>query len=248
MTSLVRIVRNGVYCDSITVAKSFDKQHFHVLRDIDSLIESDDALTHPDLDVLNFVERTREYRGQKTRYFDMDEDAFAMLALGFTGNKARYFKRMFIHEFRAQKEALAIREANFADSEWAFGRSRGKNARKLETDAIKSFIEYARAQGHEFKGNPYATLTNKSYRAIGLMREISKPARDMIDLISLTKIQSLELTIASSFMRYMAEGDHYSAILLKVENDIRKQAELVSFDFAALAAKTSAKMLKDGST
>lgn len=79
-------VKDGnVYANSRDVAKFFEKQHAHVLRDVDALLSEigDQAM---------FIETTTEIRtgfgSRPYRTYDMTRDGFALLAMGFTGSKA----------------------------------------------------------------------------------------------------------------------------------------------------------------
>ena len=96
-----------MFADSRDVASAFEKQHGHVLRDIDNLILKD-----PDHGRRGFTEAT--YRGVQPfgsssqhnyiapdyRCFHMTRDGFALLAMGFTGERALKFKRAYIRAIR----------------------------------------------------------------------------------------------------------------------------------------------------
>lgn len=92
---------NTVITTSKTVADYFGKNHKHVMRDIETL--------------LSYVEDVGELNIRATSYtslqnkvlpcYEMDRDAFTLLAMGFTGSKAMKFKMEYIRQFN-QMEAL----------------------------------------------------------------------------------------------------------------------------------------------
>ena len=107
MTNLVSIDHDRIVTDSLTLARTFGKQHKTVLRAFDNLKCSDEFSRH------NFApSEFIDGRGKVQRCVTMTKDGFAMLAMGFTGPKAYAFKEAFIGEFNRMAEALAAGEKN----------------------------------------------------------------------------------------------------------------------------------------
>ena len=99
-------LRGGdVVANSRDVAAFFEKRHDHVLRDIDNLLESLDS---PKLGSAGlFIEMMLpDAQGINRRSFDMTKDGFALLAMGFNGDKALKFKLAYIQAFNRMEEAL----------------------------------------------------------------------------------------------------------------------------------------------
>ena len=90
---------------SRNVARVFDKNHQHVMRDIRAIIEKDD-----DWNASNFgqIEYT-DARNRKQPEFVMTRDGFVLLAMGFTGEKAMQFKKAYIAAFNEMEKNLAPR-------------------------------------------------------------------------------------------------------------------------------------------
>jgi Rha family phage regulatory protein len=85
-----------VTADSREIADHFEKEHRHVLRDIDTLKE----------DVPNFGQMFLagiylDSYGREQRKYDMTRDGFSLLAMGFTGSKALSWKLAYIKAFNA---------------------------------------------------------------------------------------------------------------------------------------------------
>lgn len=98
-------VRDGeVFTNSRDVALSFEKQHGHVLRDIDALLASE-----PKLGLSTFGEAPYQLPatgGQTHRSFDMTRDGFTLLAMSFTGGRALKWKLRYIDAFNAMEAEL----------------------------------------------------------------------------------------------------------------------------------------------
>lgn len=97
------IQNEQVYANSQDVAKFFEKKHFHVLRDIDHLIEQG-----VDGSASNFGDTpyTNPQNGQTYRTYNMTKDGFALLVMGFTGKKALAFKLQYIEAFNRMEEQI----------------------------------------------------------------------------------------------------------------------------------------------
>lgn len=97
-TKMGRVVTN-----SRAVAAYFEKEHKHVLRDIDHLL----AVGGPDLDPLLIEREDYHVQARKiVRSFDMTKDGFTILAMGYTGPKAIRFKLAYIKRFNEMEETL----------------------------------------------------------------------------------------------------------------------------------------------
>ena len=91
---------------STTIAKIFDKKHKHILDIIDNKLKSNNK-SIADFSAMNFIQT--EYlseNGQIYREYEMTEDGFNFIALGFTGEKAEIYKIKYIQAFSKMKEYI----------------------------------------------------------------------------------------------------------------------------------------------
>lgn len=101
MNQLVIIQNRQAVTNTLQIAESFEKQHPHVLRDIDALKK----------DVSNFGEmffetETPDSYGRLRRTYLMNRDGFTLLAMGFNGKKALNFKLKYIQAFNQMEQRL----------------------------------------------------------------------------------------------------------------------------------------------
>lgn len=88
---------------SLKVAEYFEKEHFHVMRDIKDVISK----CSESFNASNFglVEYT-DTKGQKRPMYLLTRDGFTMVAMGYTGTKAMQFKERYIAAFNKMEERL----------------------------------------------------------------------------------------------------------------------------------------------
>lgn len=106
MEGLVIAHHGEIVVRSTEVAKHFGKRHDHVMQDIERLLRG--VSEQPNLSGSEFFfeskftnDRNREYRE-----YLMSRDGFALLAMGFTGEKALAWKLKYISAFKQMESAL----------------------------------------------------------------------------------------------------------------------------------------------
>nr|DAK26507.1 MAG TPA: regulatory protein [Caudoviricetes sp.] len=98
---LIQVQNNQAVVSSRQVAEHFEKNHFHVLRDIDNIKK----------DVSNFgdiffeTELPDKY-GRMQRAYLMNKKGFTLLSMGFTGKKALEWKLKYIDAFEMMEKKM----------------------------------------------------------------------------------------------------------------------------------------------
>lgn len=114
MKQLIPMDTYGVFADthdtarvnSLYVAKFFEKEHFHVLRDIAKITDSKSGLSE-EFSRLNFEQsKYTDERGKKQPCVEMTRDGFTLLAMGYTGAKAMKFKELYIRRFNEMERFI----------------------------------------------------------------------------------------------------------------------------------------------
>ena len=140
-TLLVNLDHEHIFTTSLKVAEYFGKRHDNVVRDIfklcaemttltDSLVDSplnfEERITESDH--LAFLNSGRSFEIKKYSYstakgqqrqatmFDIGRDGFALLAMGFTGAKALFWKLKFLNAFNTMEAELHARTQRFANA------------------------------------------------------------------------------------------------------------------------------------
>lgn len=102
MTNLVIMKNQQAVTSSLQVAETFEKNHQHVLRDLDNLKEGVQNWT----DLFYEDEYVHPQNKQTYRQIIMNRDGFTLLAMGFTGSKALQFKLKYIEAFNEMENHI----------------------------------------------------------------------------------------------------------------------------------------------
>lgn len=89
-----------------------------------------------------------------------------------------------------------------------FYRNEGKMIRRVETDAIKEFIEYAKNNGSKNSDRYYAIIT----KATNEILNIGAGQRDSLTAMQLEHLAMVERVIASALMQGVEKGMNYKDI------------------------------------
>lgn len=174
---------------SLDVAKTFEKEHYHVIEEIRAIREKTSSTEFSGL----FYES--DYvasNGKKNPMYLMNRDGFTLLVMGYTGEKAMKFKLAYINQFNEMEELLKGK---------LIEREKGIAVRQSLTKAIQMSKENERMHGHA-----YSVYTDIVYRAVFCktakqLREkygIDKKAnlRDYFTVEELAKVQSIEMIVS----------------------------------------------------
>ncbi len=103
-TQLVTLSGSGqAVTSSNKVAEVFGKNHQHVLRNIRDILEQDLTVQNWTVKEWFYESEYLNDRNQKQPCYFMNQQAFSLLAMGFTGKRAMQFKIHFIQEFERMK-------------------------------------------------------------------------------------------------------------------------------------------------
>ncbi|MDQ0417897.1 Rha family phage regulatory protein [Croceifilum oryzae] len=98
---LVFVEDNKVVTDSLKVSEVFEKQHFHVMRDIESLDCSLDFLES------NFgLWDYKDLRDRSRKKYLLTKDGLMFLVMGYRGAKAAQMKERYIEEFNRMEQFI----------------------------------------------------------------------------------------------------------------------------------------------
>lgn len=203
MNELVYLKNNAAVCDSLQVAEKFGKRHDKLIAEIRRMYgELIGKRTPRNGGAKFFFESTYENRGKRYPMFLMTRDGFSLLVMGFTGKNALEWKLQYIRAFN-QMEKL-IQEKSTAT--YQLSDQAEKATRKTETDIIKEFVEYARAQGSTHADHYYSNYTRLAYKAAGITDKTTAAG------LQLDELSLVEHMITHTLKAGMAAGYSYRNI------------------------------------
>lgn len=106
MNELVTIYNHQLVTDSRQVAEHFEKQHQHVIRDIENLVNKAEEKDASKIGRMFFETTMPDAYGRMKRVYLMNRDGFSLLVMGFTGQKALEWKLKFLEAFNAMEKAI----------------------------------------------------------------------------------------------------------------------------------------------
>lgn len=190
-TDLVYTKKNDVFTSSDIVAEMLEVPHRNLLRTIEIIIEWNKnnaparALKFPQ----KFYKSSFTNKmGRTYPMYEMNEQAYMKLAMHLKGyEKAEFVQDSIIEAFSLMKNALL----NQQNASWLNARNQGKGIRKLETNVIKDFVDYATSQGSKNAKFYYANITKMTNKALELLVQVKEgnPLRDLATITELGYIQ-----------------------------------------------------------
>ena len=183
--------KEGFKVSSLDVAKVFEKRHDHVIRDIEAIVEKSNRLNIKDLPKFGEIFYEDKY-GRKQKAYLLDRDAFSLLAMGFSGDKAFVWRSEFLNAFNEMEKIIRDQEK------------------------VKGFMEDSKITGlpkTKLIKAYYRTDTNKERKELAtLIKEIS---------IKLEKVESLkDNLVPMDDLRDQLQQDLIGAI--NMQNQLRE--------------------------
>ncbi len=233
MTNLVFIKDGEPVVDSRILAEKFNKPHKRVLIAIDKILIDVNNLVNEKRATKNneykFTEKERTFKGRQFRYFEMNRNAFSLVAMGFTGKKALSWKMDFVEAFNLIEKTLL----NRSDIGWKQVRDDSKNVRLELTGCIQEFVNYATGQGSTSATRYYGNITKMEYVALRLLEyneKVPSNFRDTLDKMTLFMIVMAEHVADQAIKQGMKDKLHYKEIFLLAKQAVIKYAGTVIFD------------------
>lgn len=114
---ILSIVQNRVTALSTDVAKFFGKNHFHVVRDIESLLkklpisrDSNFGASNFEASTVSIASNLKNAPAKIIKAYRMTRDGFTLLVMGWTGEKALQFKLAWLDAFNKMEEELRTQQ------------------------------------------------------------------------------------------------------------------------------------------
>lgn len=202
---LVYLKNEQAVCDSLQVAEKFGKRHSDVIRAIENLLANDSTQ--------NCVQcikpsKYKDASGKYNKKYLLNKDGFVFLAFGFTGKEVDAWKWKYIDAFNRMERL--VYEKNTAAYQIADQEER--ITRRAETDVIKEFVEYARAQGSTHADHYYSNYTRLAYKSVGITDKTTAAGSQLDDLAL------VEHLITHTLRTGMVAGHNYKDIYQDCKN------------------------------
>lgn len=198
--------RGQLYTDSREVAEVVGQRHRDLLRTIRHYIGVMDKSNERNFAPVEYFNESTytDSKGEIRPYYLITRKGCDMIAHKLTGDKGIWFTASYINRFYAYERALRERQAPM----WQLARNEGKTARHLETDAIKLFVAYAKAQGSRNANKYYTNFTKLANQVVG----ITAGERDSSTASQLMDMRVVENVIDRGILNEISAGtEHHQA-------------------------------------
>lgn len=196
--NLLNLVSNEYRVDSRLLAPELNYRHRIIIERVDQYSEQMKSLGL----LPEFTEARLEgqHGGGATHYFLLNEDqCYFLLTLMQNNSTAVKSKLKLVKAFRDARKQLAERDIARLD---------GKQVRRLETDAIKHLVEYAKASGSSRPVMYYVSLTTMTNKSLG----IESGQRDKMDARQLQLLKIAETLVEIAIRDGLKAELHYKDI------------------------------------
>ena len=198
MNELVYLKKNEPMTDSLKVAEAFSRRHDSVVRAIENIIEHSPHKWGQCFERVAYVDAS----GKTNKMYLMNERAYSVLVMGFTGKKALEWKWKYADAFETMREIVSERQS----ANWIETRQQSKVIRREETDVIQEFVDYATQQGSK---NPDKYFTNFSKLANKVCGITDRNNASIMELHNVIVVENL---IRKMIELNMDEGVYYKDI------------------------------------
>jgi len=165
--------------------------------------------------------------GRPIEAYLLNEDHFVLLIMLCKNSpEAVSLKVRLSKEFRRMKMALVKIAANRNNEEWNRVRCEGKIPRRIETDKIKLFIDYAIEQGSKSAEKYYMIISKMENKALFIVEQTYPNLRDVLGVAELDTIKQADHIVAKALQDGMRDGLHYKAIYKMASNRVKMFSEI----------------------
>lgn len=225
MNQLVLMEHNEPMTTSLIIADGTKNQHESVMK----LFKTHEKRFF-ELGISRFeIRKTKSgKRGRPVEYVALNEEqATFLIALMDNSDIVVDFKLKLVKEFYRMKRTLTQIMVRQQNEEWQQLRLSGKATRREQTDTIKLFVEYAKAQGSKSAHMYYPNLTKMENKALFLLEQKYDNLRDLLSGQQLQVLSSADMIVEKALSEGMKLGMHYKDIFKMAKERIELFASVI---------------------
>jgi hypothetical protein len=241
---MVEIIDGDLYTSSWRMSQLFDVEHRSlkqtIRKNFDDIIEVGEIapILRKTFDISNV--EIKHQKGRPIVEFLLNEPQATFVLLLLKGkykndsfNYVVKFKKYITKEFFRQRKLLTKLLVQQQNVEWLAKRDAGKLDRRTETDAIKEFVAYAKAQGSTHAEKYYMIITkmeNQTLFCLEYLEQKYPNLRDIVNMSQLSTLESADKIIAKAIKEGMEKSMNYKDIYILAKERVE--------NFSAIIGKT----------
>lgn len=224
---IVFIKDQNTYASSWDLSNGFKVQHKYIkniLIEFKSKFETFGFMgdVHPRM--------TGKKGGQIEEYYLNEGQSLFLATLLSNTEKVVEFKQKLINQFMFQRSIILKIALNHQNEEWLQKRSEGKIERRIETDVIKRFVEYATDQGSKSAKMYYMNITkmeNDSLFCLEYLGQKFENLREVLNTRSINTLLCADMIVAKALNEGMEKMMRYKDIYLYAKDKILNFASCI---------------------
>lgn len=169
--------------------------------------------------------------GRKVEEYFLNEPQCVYLTTLLTNNPiVRKFKLFLTKEFFRQRKLLAKLLVQKQNAEWLEKRASGKIERRIETDTIQKFVEYAKAQGSQNAEKYYMVISkmeNQTLFHLDFVQQKFPNLRDVVDGFALDSLKMADHAVSRAINEGMTENLPYKDIYKLAKQRVETFASVI---------------------
>jgi phage regulator Rha-like protein len=171
---------------------------------------------------------TEGKRGRPIEAFLLNEDQCIFLATLFRNTEeVLSFKTKLVKEFSRMKKELIRISSQRQNAEWLETRKAGKETRRISTDTIERFIQYATDQGSRNAIPYYSNISKMENKALFILEQKYPNLREALNIHQLSTVKSADMIVVKALDDGMSENMSYKSIYLMAKNRVESFAEII---------------------
>ncbi len=222
MKDLVLLKKKDVFTTSEIIASGVNVQH----KVITNLLRKhkNDFLEFGELkSILKMLTHEKKKR-QRTTVFELNEGQ-SLLLFTYLKNTpiAREFKKHLVRQFLTMRKFIL----NLENIDRAEIRAEGKIIRRLESDTIKQFVDYATKQGSKSAFRYYSNITKMENAALFNLAAKFDNVRELLDTFQLSDILKADQIVNKYLLEGMENQMYYKDIYKLAKENVLKYGNIM---------------------
>lgn len=165
----------------------------------------------------------RKTSGRPTAFCHLDEEqATFLITLMKNSEVVVEFKFRLTRDFFKAKRILVDLASQRQNAEWLETRNSGKIKRRVETDTIQKFVEYAISQGSQNAERYYANISKMQNKALFFVEQKFSNIREILNLHQLSIVicadEIVTKALEDGMSRFLDYKDIYQLTKIRVES------------------------------
>lgn len=220
MTELVKIVEDVPVVSTLDMWKELKVEHSAIIkmvRKYESEFQS----------IRTFGFQIQKSGGRPATFCYLDEEQSTFLiTLMRNSDVVVKFKLRLTREFYRMKKIISDLACQRQNTEWLETRNTGKQKRRIETDTIQRFVEYAISQGSQNAARYYANISTMQNKSLFLIEQKFKNIREILNLQQLSIVVCADEIVTKALDDGMEQGLNYKDIYQLAKKRIELFAEV----------------------